>query len=144
MEKKARVSAEWDALRKGIKIAHQFEALFEEAVTELELVGLGKNQRELLLGYLQKVGPQSASEIQKDVRTWTDADGQAVARRVATWEEAHKVLVELEGIQAGGRALRANYSLELAAFGGKGGGPKGGATKGQGSSEKKVCWSMRD
>ena len=82
---------------KGNKTAHQFEALFEEAVTELELVGLGKSQRELLLGYLQKVGPQSASEIQKDVRTWTDAGGQAVARRVATWEEAHKVLVELDG-----------------------------------------------
>ena len=94
-------------------------------------------------GYLQKVGPQSASEIQKDARTWADAGGQAVARRVATWEEARKVLVELEGVQAGGRALRASYSLELAAFGGKGGGPKGGATKGQGSSEKKVCWNTR-
>ena len=92
---------------------------------------------------MPKAGPQSASEAQKDACTWADADGQAVARRVATWEEAHRVLVELEGIQAGGRALRANYSLDLAAFGGKGGGPKGGATKGQGSSEKKACWKMR-
>ena len=53
MAKQMRVSAEWDALWKGNKTARQFEALFEEAATELELVGLGKSQRELLLGYLQ-------------------------------------------------------------------------------------------
>eukprot|EP00969_Alexandrium_andersonii_P070937 3132494-Alexandrium_andersonii.AAC.1 len=56
-EKQTRVLAEYEALWKGNKTAHQFEALFEEAITELELVGLGKNDRELLLTYLQKVGP---------------------------------------------------------------------------------------
>ena len=57
MEKQMRVSAEWDALWKGNKTAHQFDALFEEAVTELELVGMGKNQRELLFGVPAKGRP---------------------------------------------------------------------------------------
>eukprot|EP00969_Alexandrium_andersonii_P038078 1669202-Alexandrium_andersonii.AAC.1 len=67
-EKQMRALAEYEAPWKGNKTAHQFEALLEEAITELELTGLGKNDRVLLLTYLQKVGPQSAAEIQKDVR----------------------------------------------------------------------------
>eukprot|EP00969_Alexandrium_andersonii_P046367 2035033-Alexandrium_andersonii.AAC.1 len=53
-EKQMRVLAEHEALWKGSKTAHQFEALFEEAITELELAGRGRNDRELLLTYLQK------------------------------------------------------------------------------------------
>eukprot|EP00969_Alexandrium_andersonii_P029644 1294122-Alexandrium_andersonii.AAC.1 len=53
-EKQMRVLAEYETLRKGDKTEHQFEALFEEATTELKLVGLGKNDRELSLTYLQK------------------------------------------------------------------------------------------
>eukprot|EP00969_Alexandrium_andersonii_P237501 10484201-Alexandrium_andersonii.AAC.1 len=64
-EKQMRVLAEYEALWKGNKNAHEFEARFEECITELELVGLGRNDRELLLTYLQKVGPQNATEIQK-------------------------------------------------------------------------------
>eukprot|EP00969_Alexandrium_andersonii_P277156 12250814-Alexandrium_andersonii.AAC.1 len=63
-----RVLAEYDALWKGNKTAHEFEARFEECITDLELGGFGRNDRVLLLTYLQKVGPQSATEIQKDVR----------------------------------------------------------------------------
>eukprot|EP00969_Alexandrium_andersonii_P202701 8956736-Alexandrium_andersonii.AAC.1 len=63
-----RVLAEYGALWKWNKTAHQFEALFEELITVLGLVGLGRNDRELLLTYLQKVGPQSVAEIQKDLR----------------------------------------------------------------------------
>eukprot|EP00969_Alexandrium_andersonii_P222437 9824026-Alexandrium_andersonii.AAC.1 len=59
-EKQMRVLAEYEALRKGNKTARQFEALFEESITELELAGLGRNDRELLLTYLRKVGPQAA------------------------------------------------------------------------------------
>ena len=72
----------------------------------MELAGLGKNDRELLLAYLQKVGPANATEIQKDVRSWDNAGGPPSTRRVATWVEAHKVPVELESIKAGGRALQ--------------------------------------
>ena len=109
MERQMRELSEWDGLWKGQKSAHQFEVVFEEAVTELELAGLGKNERELLLGYLQKVGLQTAAEVQKDVRTWKNADGTTSARRASTWEEAHRVVVELEGIRAGGEALQAAY-----------------------------------
>ena len=101
MEKQMRVMAEWEALWKGSYSALHFEAVFEEAVAELELAGLGKNQRELLLGYLQKVGKESAAEIQRDVRQWA-TDVQDLPRRVATWIEAHKVLVEVESMRAGG------------------------------------------
>ena len=56
-------------------------------------MGLEKNQTELFLAYLQKVGVASATEIQKDVRSWAGTEGEC-ARRVATWGQAHKVLVE--------------------------------------------------
>ena len=59
MEREMRVTAAWDNLWMGSKTTLEFEAAFEETVMELELVGLTKNQRELLLGYLQKVGPKS-------------------------------------------------------------------------------------
>eukprot|EP00969_Alexandrium_andersonii_P015955 698338-Alexandrium_andersonii.AAC.1 len=62
MEKQMRVLTESEALWKGNKTAHRFEAQFEEAITELELAGLRKNDRELLLAYLQKVGPANATE----------------------------------------------------------------------------------
>ena len=144
MEKQMRLTNEWDTLWKGSSSGHQFEALFEEAVTELELAGLAKNQRELLLGYLQKVGPQWAAEIQKDVRSWTSADGETSVRRVATWEEAHKILVELEGVRAGGKALQSNYS-----YGGKDppsgkgrGQGKGGKQDGGGQGSAAPCWDM--
>ncbi len=64
MERQMRVLAEFDGLWKGSKTAHQFEATFEEAITELELSGLAKNEREPLLAYLQK-----------DVRAWHGPDG---------------------------------------------------------------------
>ena len=67
---------------------------------ELELAGLSKNQRELLLGYLQKVGPKKASAIQRDARPWPGPDGATQIRRVVSWEEAHRVLNELEGLEA--------------------------------------------
>merc|ERR1712194_453714 len=109
--------AEWEALWQGSYSALQFEAVFEEAVAELELAGLGKNQRELLLGYLQKVGKESAAEIQRDVRQWA-TDVQDLPRRVSTWIEAHKVLVEVESMRAGGRALQQNYGIDWPAKGG--------------------------
>ena len=129
MERQMRVLGEFDALWKGQKTAHQFEAAFEEALTELELAGLAKNDRELLLAYLQKIGAKLAAEVQEDVRAWKGADGREVSRRAATWGEAHKVLCELEAITASGRALVPSYSAAYAYNmqskgdgGGKGGG----------------------
>ena len=120
MERQMRVLGEWDTLWKGNRSALQFEAVFEESVTELELAGLAKNERELLLGYLQKIGPQIAAEVQKDVRAWTDREGKEIARRACSWEEAHRIHVELEAIKASGRALVPAYAMYGAK--GKGGG----------------------
>ena len=142
MEKQMRVLGEWDGLWKGNKTALQFEAAFEESITELELAGLAKNERELLLGYLQKIGPQVATEVQKDVRTWTDRAGKEVSRRACSWEEAHRIHVELEAIKASGRALVPAYAL-YGKGGGKGGKPPGAAGDG-GGGEKAVCHEMRD
>ncbi len=96
---------------KRSRSALQFEAIFEESVTELELAGLVKNERELLLGYLQKIGLQMAAEVQQDVRTWTDSEGREVSRRATTWEETHRIHAELETIKATGRALVPAYAL---------------------------------
>ncbi len=147
MERQMRVLGEWDSLWKGNRSALQFEAVFEESVTELELSGLAKNERELLLGYLQKIGPQLAAEVQKDVRTCTSREGQTVSRRVSSWEEAHRVHVEIEGIKAAGRALIPTYALQANA-GGKGT-SKGSGKQASGSSEntggpRAVCHEMRD
>ena len=164
MERQMRVLGEFEALWKGNKTAHQFEAAFEEALTELELAGLAKAERELLLAYLQKVGPKLAAEIQKDVRVWRGADGRETSRRAATWDEAHKVLCELEAINASGRALIPSYNTAYnmqskGDVGGKGGGkdsfggkgPKGlgkGSAQGAGGKlgdyKSQVCRAMRD
>ena len=111
MERQTRVLNEWDVFYKGKLSALQFEPIWEEHLDELESVGLGKSQRELLLIYLKKVGPQMAADIQKDQRMWPDGSGGTESRRVATWEEARKVCVELESLRAGGRALASTYSV---------------------------------
>ena len=147
IEKQMRLTSEWDALWKGNLSGHQFEALFEEAITELELAGLGKNQRELLLGHVQKVGPQWAAEIQKDIRTWTSADGEVAVRRVATWEEAHRILVGIEWSRAGDRALQSSYAFGSGEGYGKGRGKgSGSGSKGPptaSGSSPPACWDMR-
>ena len=61
-----------------------------------------------------------ASDIQKDVRAWKTKTGEALTRRAATWEEAHKVLVEHDSIKASGRALLPAYAYRtLGGVGGK-------------------------
>ena len=55
-EKQMRELKEWEDLSKGKKSALQFEPLWEECLAELEAVGLARNERELKLNYLSKVG----------------------------------------------------------------------------------------
>ena len=59
VEKQMRVRALWGNMTKGALTALQFEAVFEEGVTELELAGLGKSEVELKLDYLAMVGPRN-------------------------------------------------------------------------------------
>jgi hypothetical protein len=144
MERQMRVLGEWDGLWKGNRSALQFEAVFEETITELELAGLAKNERELLLGYLQKIGPQLAAEVQKDVRSWTDREGKETSRRVSSWEEAHRVHVEFEGIKASGRALVPAYVLGGGKGGGKGSEKPYKPPGAEASGSRPVCHEMRD
>ena len=89
----------------------EFEASYEEAITELELAGLGKSKLDLKLDYLSKVGFTLAADILKDSRMWENDDGSKSVRKVESWEECHKVLLELEAVKAGGRALQWAYGI---------------------------------
>ena len=57
LKKQNRVNKEFTALTKGDKTALEFEPLWLRCKTEMERAGLGKNDRELFLIYLDKVGP---------------------------------------------------------------------------------------
>ena len=96
-EKEVRVDNEHVLLSKGHLSAHQFEPLFEASVSELESVGLGKTQRELYLSYLRKMPPHLQKEIRSDKRLWK---GESTLRGPATWEEAHRVVLEIEQREA--------------------------------------------
>ena len=111
LERQMRVKGEWDQLWKGQRTGLEFEASFEEAITELELAGLGKSCLDLKLDYLSKVGVTLAAEILKDSRLWENEDGSKSVRKVESWEECHKVLLELEAVKAGGRALQGSYGI---------------------------------
>ena len=118
-------AAEWEQLQKGRDAAHQFEPRWESHITELSDVGLGKNPTELLLAYLQKVGKGMAAEIRKDQRPWPDGQGNSINRRVATWEEAHAVCIELESLAAGSKAIAATYAMDQGGCGAPKGQRKG-------------------
>ena len=75
MQRKKRLTTAWDDLCMGSESSSEFGAAFEEAVMELELVGLKKGQQELLSDYLRKVGLLRAAAIQRDVWPWTDPGG---------------------------------------------------------------------
>ena len=102
-----RVLSEWDNLSKGKQTALQFESQWEESLAELECNGLGRNDRELVLCYLTKIGPALAADVQRDMRPWPDGKGGISSRLCATWEECHEVCLELESLKQGGRALTA-------------------------------------
>ena len=109
-EREIRVDAEHVALAKGKMTGHQFEPLFEASVTERETVGLGKSKRELYLSYLRKMPAHLQKEIRSDKRLWA---GETQLRGPQTWEEAHRVVLEVEQREATHRATaNAVYSTE--------------------------------
>ena len=83
------------------------------------------------MAYLEKVGQQSSEDIRRDRRPRDDKAGGTVIRPPETWEEAHAVLVEIEGLKAGSRALDARIR-------------GGGLTVGAQGAGKGLCWSWRD
>ena len=96
-EKEVRIDAEHAALAKGRLSACQFEPLFESSISELESVGLGKTTRELYLSYLRKMPAHLQKEIRGDKRLW---GVESTLRGPQTWEEAHRVVLEIEQREA--------------------------------------------
>ena len=123
-EKEVRVDNEHVLLSKGRLSAHQFEPLFEASISELKSVGLGKTQRELYLSYLRKMPPYLQKEIRSDKRLWK---GEATLRGPATWEEAHRVVLEIEQREATHKATANSVLVAGADMSGMGSGqPLGG------------------
>ena len=155
-ERQVRVRQEWTNLHKGPNTsALQFEAEWEKAVAELEAVGLGMTSIQLYLDYLSKIGTMSV-DVRKDKRMRSRADGEPGEehREPQTWQEAHKVLVELEGFKQGTKAF-ANASKVGGVVSpptgrgrGQGGGQRGrGAGRAQsspagiGTQDDIECWN---
>ena len=135
--------------------ALQFEAEWEAIHAELEEVGLGKAPLEKFVSYLIKMGGTMAETIRMDRRPRPDGAGGTTTRVAQTWEEAHEVLVEIEGVKAGSKAIT---SARAAALGtvpaltvlgvagqdgnkGKKGSGKGGSGGGKGPG---ICYELRD
>ena len=164
IEQQTRADRVYEQVSKGKSSAVQFLPVWEAAVAELELRGLGKSDRELLLGYLKRVGAYR-TEILKDRRPYRQANGVGEeVRQVKTWREAHSVLVEIEQLGESSRALvGGTFCDEGADRPGRGkrrrGKPVGGESGQQAQAGqqpggvigavtpdhlKKVCWDLRD
>ncbi|CAL1170400.1 unnamed protein product [Cladocopium goreaui] len=159
-EREIRIDAEHAALMKGRLTGHQFEPVFEASVAELEAVGLGKTPRELFLSYLRKMPPSLQKEIRADKRIWGEEDRM---RGAQTWEEARRVVLEIEQREATNRATaNAVYAAAPSASAqnpdprpnanpqGQGPKPKAkakptpvGVTAGDPRKER-LCWDFRD
>jgi len=55
LEKQQRLDQEWRHLFRGKKSALEFAPVFEEIVSNLELAGVGKSERDVLLHYLSTI-----------------------------------------------------------------------------------------
>ena len=105
-EKQLWAKKQFDALYKHKHTsAAQFEASWEEALADLEEVGLGRSELEKYLAYVEKIGASLSEKVRTDRRPRPDKDGSMVTRPPKTWEEAHAVVVEHETIHAGTKAL---------------------------------------
>eukprot|EP00974_Lingulodinium_polyedra_P014501 1404028-Lingulodinium_polyedra.AAC.1 len=71
----------------------------------MEMAGMGKPDRDLLLGYLALIPPLHRGDVLKDRRTYVRPDGQPEVRGVETWREAHRVLLKLEEADLSAKAL---------------------------------------
>ena len=113
IERQIRVREQWRNLSNVHLTALQFEAEFVKAITGLEKVGLPLSKREKFLGYVEKVTAKTGEEIRRDRRQYEE-NGGSVIRLAETWEEAHEVLVELEGIRSGTKKTNITSSYMVA------------------------------
>ena len=142
-EKELRVLEEGDALQKGKLSAFQWEVRWESHLADRDSVGLGLNAKEALIQYLRKIGPALSRDVRRDKRFRPDGSGRNVFRAVATWEEAHEVVKEIEETNAGQKALNnSTFAVKPGGHGKK----EGDQIHAQGSESlaAKVCYEMRD
>ena len=82
----------------GVSVV-QFSPLFEKAIANLNRLGIGKGERDYYLSYLVKVGLEYKKIILKDRREYPGVDGVMRTRAAETWQGAHAVLLEHEGLE---------------------------------------------
>jgi len=149
-ERHLRCKHEYATLDKGNLNALQFEAEWERVTAEMEKIGLGVAPLDKYYDYLVKVGHRMGEVIRLDRRPRLNKDNSETFRLCETWEEAHLVLLEHEGVRAGTKALSAARAAGQGALqtgyqdDGKGGG-KGKKGKGGGKGKgRPICFSFRD
>ena len=84
-EKQQRLNWEWKTLSRGRKTALEFMPVLESLVSVMELAGMGKTDREFLLGYLGLIPPylglipsNHRPDVLKDRRAYPMADGRSL------------------------------------------------------------------
>ena len=92
LERQARVSAEFERLTKGSKDALAFLPLWERCITEMERVGLGMTEEQLLVAWMTRLNPTSRYEVYKDKRYYEERNAETgvteqVLRGVKSWQE---------------------------------------------------------
>ena len=70
LEKQQRLNGEWRTLSRGRQSALEFQATFENIVSEMELAGMGKSDRDLLLGYLAATPQRYRAAVLGDRRVY--------------------------------------------------------------------------
>eukprot|EP00974_Lingulodinium_polyedra_P111231 10758573-Lingulodinium_polyedra.AAC.1 len=82
LERQQRFNNEWKTLSRGRLSALEFQPVFEGLVSEMEMAGMGKPDRDLLLGYLALIPPLHRGDVLNDRRTYVRPDGQPEVRGV--------------------------------------------------------------
>ena len=104
----------------------------------MERVGLGLQSKQKYTDYLIKIGKEFAEAIRTDRRPRDDRAGGETTRMPASWEEAHQVVLEMEGIRRGNIAI--NNVRNSGTVGGtreeKSGGVEGLRDKGKGKGKR--------
>ena len=92
------------SMTKGMD-AMSFEAAWEKVLADMTEVGNKPSAKTMYVDYLAKIGPQRSHEVRTDRRMYPDGIGGQTLRTPETWEEAHKIVVELESIRREGDAI---------------------------------------
>ena len=92
-ERQLRVRNEFEVLHKGTMDIYEFETEWMRITTELDEVGLTRNEHSLYLDYISKIGPTLGKLCRTDRRERKNRDGDGmIVRESDTWNECHELL----------------------------------------------------